>query len=177
MPLNQSSPWHLGHQSMTLLVDMKWDRGRRKRSPCKEEERGNSWWSLHARDSGKHASCETWVLRRSSHLSCSPHSVLSVYLTSDTLPSHCFKLFPWLPNKRNWHNFLLYWNKLPNSSVSKEYYSLVHGVIWCHLGIKCNFWRDFEIVLEFLLPNSMHLLINWSPYAQEAQELFKADSS
>lgn len=34
-----------------------------------------------------------------------------------------------------------------------------------------------ETVLEFLVPNSIHLLIDWSPYAQEAQELFKAGSS
>lgn len=147
MPLNQSSPWHLGHQSMTLLVDMKWDRGRRKRSPCKEEERGNSWWSLHARDSGKHASCETWVLRRSSHLSCSPHSVLSVYLTSDTLPSHCFKLFPWLPNKRNWHNFLLYWNKLPNS-IKRILFSCAWRHLvpsWDKMQLLKRFWDCFRV--------------------------------
>lgn len=149
MPLNQSSPWHLGHQSMTLLVDMKWDRGRRKRSPCKEEARGNSWWSLRTWGS-------LWETRQLQNMSFKkiftplllPHSVLSVHLTSDTVPSHCFKLFPWLPNKRNWHNFLLYWNKLLNSCIKRVLFSCAWRHLvpsWDKMQLLKRFWDCFRV--------------------------------
>lgn len=102
------------------------------------------------------------------------HSLFFFVPNPGILFSHCFRLVPWLTTKTNQlkeaqkrFNVLSYWKKLPNRHWIKSVF-LMHGITDCQLGIKLNFFWDFEFVLEFLVPYTIHLFIKCSPYSWKA---------